>query len=667
MDYIDSDLSLVMDENSKQNILMDSCQDNNSSNNNINNSNYFLQDDIVCEFFSVGDIDITQNNQEITHNDISHMIEGFNTQNDGSSPSSPMRVPNCNSSPFNGHHTGVDSSPELVYDINVQELYNQQQQQQILITPTPNQLLDCSYQLFNAQQTVQLQDPTEKLQQDTNILNLLEQNIELPMVDGYSVLLSESPSSSSASPLTTPSSPGSPYSNNSTTLTTTNTSKASKSKVKDDKKSNSKKRTIESRVQNIVHPLTREELLKISGKEPVQIEDTPIHNEHDEKVVKKQRRLIKNRESAQLSRMRKKIYIEDLEKKISDLTQDNNSLKEEVLYLQGLVKQLANNNPDVNINYNSNLNNNNSNNSNNSSIIEINTNSVNNNNNHKQQQTKNVKAAGVCLLLIFFSLGVFFQTPQSQPQFGAITPFDVSPTTAKSSHNILSIENGSSNPKTISISDSSPSNYDIQMKTPSILLSNNNNNNIGSDSVNNIKSIKSNNININNNNNNIKNENNKRMVTDDSYQQQQQQNRKKIKINVGSRFEEIEDSPVIPVSTTTSLSIPQDLDDFHLVEEDDEPNQEPNSQFIVCSDSPRIVSHNITQTTENLLNSTANNPLTIGLLLPAESLNLNIGGERSILEISCLVSNIRVWNPLSVDSPSSSNSQQQYITNTNFI
>ncbi len=57
-------------------------------------------------------------------------------------------------------------------------------------------------------------------------------------------------------------------------------------------------------------------------------------------------RLIKNRESAQKSRLRKKMYIEDLENKVKavnaqneQLVQENNALKEEVNYLTRLIKK----------------------------------------------------------------------------------------------------------------------------------------------------------------------------------------------------------------------------------------------------------------------------------------------------------------------------------------
>jgi len=73
----------------------------------------------------------------------------------------------------------------------------------------------------------------------------------------------------------------------------------------------------------------------------------------DEKTMKRQRRLVKNREAAQLFRQRQKAYIQDLEKKVQDLGATNNDyrarvellnsenklIKEQLLYLRNFVTQ----------------------------------------------------------------------------------------------------------------------------------------------------------------------------------------------------------------------------------------------------------------------------------------------------------------------------------------
>ena len=104
-------------------------------------------------------------------------------------------------------------------------------------------------------------------------------------------------------------------------------------------------------------------------------------------------RLIKNRESAQLSRLRKKQYIENLENQVKKLTNDNAilhkhietvqsqnmALQEEVIYLRNVANK-QDSNPNM--------------------------------------KARNTATAGVCLLLILFSFGLFFnqsQIHQSSP------------------------------------------------------------------------------------------------------------------------------------------------------------------------------------------------------------------------------------------------------------
>jgi len=62
----------------------------------------------------------------------------------------------------------------------------------------------------------------------------------------------------------------------------------------------------------------------------------------EKSAVKKQRRLIKNRESAQASRQRKKDYVGDLEKKVDDLVSGNAKLKEHFSSLTAENRQLKN-------------------------------------------------------------------------------------------------------------------------------------------------------------------------------------------------------------------------------------------------------------------------------------------------------------------------------------
>lgn len=73
----------------------------------------------------------------------------------------------------------------------------------------------------------------------------------------------------------------------------------------------------------------------------------------EERNMKRQRRLVKNREAAQLFRQRQKAYIQDLEKKVADLSATNNDfrarvellnsenklIKEQLLYLRNFITQ----------------------------------------------------------------------------------------------------------------------------------------------------------------------------------------------------------------------------------------------------------------------------------------------------------------------------------------
>jgi len=84
--------------------------------------------------------------------------------------------------------------------------------------------------------------------------------------------------------------------------------------------------------------LPRDQLLSISSKSMDQyvetLSSTRSLSMDEQKELKKQKRLIKNRESAQLSRERKRAYINQLEDKIQLLVMENNQLKDENLGLR---------------------------------------------------------------------------------------------------------------------------------------------------------------------------------------------------------------------------------------------------------------------------------------------------------------------------------------------
>jgi len=91
---------------------------------------------------------------------------------------------------------------------------------------------------------------------------------------------------------------------------------------------------------------SREELLQISSddfEEHVrQLSALKPLSSSERNMIKRQRRLIKNRESAQASRQRKKDYVGDLEKKVGDLISSNAKLKEEYSSLTAENRQLKN-------------------------------------------------------------------------------------------------------------------------------------------------------------------------------------------------------------------------------------------------------------------------------------------------------------------------------------
>lgn len=118
----------------------------------------------------------------------------------------------------------------------------------------------------------------------------------------------------------------------------------------------------------------------------------------EDRQMKRQRRLIKNRESAQLSRLRKKMYIDDLEKKVNALTQDNDTLTKKVATLVQENKQLSDQVSSLQIALKQSQANANK---------KLVPSAPSNNGN------KNMKAAGVCMLVILFSFGLFFNIKPS--------------------------------------------------------------------------------------------------------------------------------------------------------------------------------------------------------------------------------------------------------------
>jgi len=123
----------------------------------------------------------------------------------------------------------------------------------------------------------------------------------------------------------------------------------------------------------------------------------------EERELKKQKRLIKNRESAQKSRQRRKAHIEELESKVATLTSENEALrkenmviKEDLETLQKVLKTTPN----------------------------VPSHLLSKQWGKSTPNTGNVKAAGVCLLIVLFSFGLFFNAKSGFN--GPSLPFDPS-------------------------------------------------------------------------------------------------------------------------------------------------------------------------------------------------------------------------------------------------
>jgi len=183
-----------------------------------------------------------------------------------------------------------------------------------------------------------------------------------------------------------------------------------------------KKRKVEVEVnldpmsENYKVTLSRNELLNLTSKQfevyVKQLESTRTLTEDEKKEFKRQRRLIKNRESAQASRQRKKSYVDELEKKLENLSGDNmnlfekvtnlnkenDQLKQEVSYLQSILSK--------------------------SGLVNLVSNGVKKVQTLQNDFNTSMKTTGVIFCILLFTFGIFFnfnidsnpfESPQNVP------------------------------------------------------------------------------------------------------------------------------------------------------------------------------------------------------------------------------------------------------------
>jgi len=167
--------------------------------------------------------------------------------------------------------------------------------------------------------------------------------------------------------------------------------------------STSKRRPLKrSRESSPTPTLSAEQMRKLSNGANIIEAGKKSLTADEERQLKRQRRLIKNRESAQKSRQRRKMYIEELEQKVTLLVsqndrlhQENKILREDLEYLSSILKKTSNL-PDQLLS---------------KPVAAV--------------TPRSVKAAGVCLLIVLFSFGLFFNSKNSNGPHGLPSlPFD---------------------------------------------------------------------------------------------------------------------------------------------------------------------------------------------------------------------------------------------------
>mmetsp|Transcript_14404 Transcript_14404/g.20087 ORF Transcript_14404/g.20087 Transcript_14404/m.20087 type:complete len:543 (-) Transcript_14404:67-1695(-) len=329
--------------------------------------------------------------------------------------------------------------------------------------------------------------------------------------------------------------------------------------------------------------LSREELLKLSSKTLDNYTSTVTQGRQlsvdEERQLKKQRRLVKNRESAQLSRLRKKMYIEELEKKVNALTQDNehltkqlaaistdrNKLQQEVLYLQSIIKQQQ---PNANLGTLS------------TQVA-----------GKKPYNPKNVKAASVCLLIVLFSFGILFKATNPNVSLLPAISEDISFT----GRTLQSLSDGISTVSHIPTVDSS-----LQLRKEALLP------------------VKSEPMEDN------RPHSPKRSALGDSPRVAEDK-RKRMKIADDSNEVIAPSDSLVPVNSYSQVEKVSNELAYNI-------RDKPNTSYIYCSEAQHIAPA-----------VTSSTPETVALLIPSNLLNMTSGIDPSLLEVSCQVLSYYLW------------------------
>ncbi|KAF2072701.1 hypothetical protein CYY_005981 [Polysphondylium violaceum] len=261
-----------------------------------------------------------------------------------------MLVPDNNSNPdFNIIYNFVaQNNPIKPEDSLLIPLEQQQQQQHFISTQNQSYIPQPIFQQQQQQQPVQIMNttPIQQQQQQQPIQDNnqdLQDYIEQPFSKDTFInqLKSMVPTFSEAN-----------FENYSSESQQSESSQESDYEIKDRNISKKKRGRADAEEEEIdisgVTVLNKDQVLKLTSKE---IEEyvSKLKLNHaltaaEEKELKKQRRLVKNREYASQSRSRRKVYVENIEQKLQKSNTDNNSIKTQLQMMKeenkALKKQL---------------------------------------------------------------------------------------------------------------------------------------------------------------------------------------------------------------------------------------------------------------------------------------------------------------------------------------